>query len=89
MKMNNIILFSIFLFIFIIIPYVKKEAFVQLTDGELNASNSPFDSEKAPIYNKILYQYKFYPSVHKEEKYCDIIELYCKTCKLNLSFASK
>ena len=50
MKMNNIILFSIFLFIFIIIPYVKKEAFVQLTDVELN--------EKAPLYNKILYQYK-------------------------------
>ena len=65
--MNNIFLFAIFLFIFIITPYVKKEAFVQLTDGELNASNSPFDSEKAPIYNKILYQYKFYSSVHKEK----------------------
>ena len=67
MKMNKIILFSIFLLIFIIIPYVKKEAFVQLMDGELNAINSPFDSEKAPIYNEILYQYKFYPSVHKEK----------------------
>ena len=65
--MNNIISFSIFLFIFIITPSVKKEAFVQLTDGELNAINSPFDSKKAPIYNKILYQYKFYPSVHKEK----------------------
>ena len=40
---------------------------MQLTDGELNAINSPFDSKKAPIYNKILYQYKFYPSTHKEK----------------------
>ena len=62
---------------------------MQLTDVELNAINFPFDSEKAPIYNKILYKYKFYSSVHKEENYCDIIGLYGKTCKLGLSFASK
>ena len=75
MKMNIIFLFSIFLLIFIIVLYVKKEAFVQLTDVELNAIIIPFDSEKVPIYNKILYKYKykFYPSVHKEKNYCDII----------------
>jgi len=87
--MNIIFSFSIFLLIFIIVLYVKKEAFVQLTDVELNAINIPFDSEKVPIYNKILYKYKFYPSVHKEKNYCDIIGLYGKTCKLDLSFAIK
>ena len=42
--MNIIFLFSIFLLIFIIVLYVKKEAFVQLTDVELNAIIIPFDS---------------------------------------------
>ena len=71
MHMNKIILFSIFLLIFIIIP---KEAFVKLTDFELNAIYSPFDSEKSHICNKILDQYKFYPSVHKERTIVILLE---------------
>jgi hypothetical protein len=84
------VLFVVFVFgVLVNTRNSKKEPFVDLSENERDAIESPYDLNRHATYKAILHKFQLPSSDHPEKNFCDILGLHGKKCDVSLAFASK